>query len=151
MITETRDVTIDDIRNMSNDEKLKAVDFFVEATSHEAHELWAKWFHYPLRNDTNDPSGEKPLDWIQDMSGFSRVVGHIKDDLDMPVCISFSFYIINGKYVCFYEAVSRYVDYTMVEEYISKNFPLKYDNSTRRRMTNASNFSNCIWWCRKPY
>ena len=39
-----------------------------------------------------------------------------------------------------YEATSRYVDHTLVKNYIKENYPVKYDNNTRLAMTDAMNF-----------
>lgn len=151
MITEIKkkSVTPEDFNKMTFEDKLKATDFFVEASSHEQHELWAEWHHYPTEKRMKDPSNEEPLSWVQDYAGFSKVIGHIKNDPDLSVNVSFSFALIKDKYVCFYEPVSRYVDWTMVEEWILGNFPVKYEKGRRSAKTNAANFSNCVWFCRR--
>lgn len=149
MILEQRNVTEDDIYKMSHQEKLAATDFFVFADSHQQQELWAQWHYYPTKNKTKDPSNEEPLVWIQDRAGFVENVGHIKGDKDMPVNISLSFALINGKYICFYEDVSNFVDHSMIDAWVKDKHPRYYQNGQRLAKTNAANFSNCIWFCRK--
>jgi len=86
------------------------------------------------------------IEWIQDNSGFGREIGKI--GRGKPVFVSFSFYAIGGKYICFYNATSRFVDWTMVEDYIKKFAP-KYDNGHRTAMTDANNFHHCLHFCQE--
>jgi len=108
------------------DEKMKRVIFFIEANSFERQMLWQE-------------NHENVL-WEQDNEGFGKIIGHINKQKTKPVNVCFSFSMINGQHICFYEAISRFVDHTMVEEYIEKNWPIKWDNDTRRAMTDANNF-----------
>ena len=101
--------------------------FFVEATHCEQFYLW-KEYH-------------KKCYWEQISEGFGRTIGHIDE---YPVFVSFNFAKIYGKRICFYEATSRYVDHTMVEEYIKTYYPLRWDNNTRIAMTDAMNFHHAI-------
>lgn len=136
--------TEDELLSMSNDEKLKRTSFFVEATSFERHMLWKKNF--------NDNKSEDKLHWIQDKSGFMRQVGDMGGILkNKPVMVNFSFYIIGNTYVCFYYACSNFVDHSMVEDYIKTNFPVMYDSDTRSAMTDASNFHNCMGFCKDKF
>ena len=67
--------------------------------------------------------------------------GHIgKKKNKRPVCVTFFFADIFGKIICFYDVTSRFSDSVMIEKYLEKNYPVKYDNGTRRAMTNADNF-----------
>lgn len=143
MTTLKQPVTLSDMQRMSNDEKLERTDFFVEATCFERHELWYRWTHRNKDKDT--------LVWKQDLSGFSSTIGHIKKDRSMSVVVSFSFALIGNCYVCFYEATSRFVDHTMIEEWIRKNHPVKYDKGLRTAMTNAHNFHTCYRFCQGKY
>ena len=106
--------------------KLQSTKFFVEATSAEQHFLW-KEFH-------------EKTNWVEDNCGVSRQVGSIGNDESKPVWVNFRFAEINGKRICMYEATSRYVDHTLVKNYIKENYPVKYDNNTRLAMTDAMNF-----------
>src|SRR5688500_18430890 len=105
--------------------ELNNVVFFVEATSYEALCLWEELNH--------------KCKWEQCM-GYSFHIGNVKDDPDMPIQVSFMINKIYGKEVAFYEATSRYVDHTMVENWIKKHHPVKYDNGTRWAITDAMNF-----------
>lgn len=131
-------VTQDDMVRMSPDEKLKRVDFFVEANRFAIHELWSKYYGSNNKADK--------LEWIQDMSGFGRTVGYINNS---PVSVEFSFYTIGDRFVCFYYATSRFVDWNMITEYLDKNWPVKYDNDSRRARTDAENFHNCYNFCKE--
>lgn len=133
-------VTKEDMIRMSSEDQLKRTDFFVEANSNERMWLWNEYY-----NKNND---KDKLEWVQDNAGCNITVGYIKNDKKMPVCVSFSFYAISDKYVCFYEVTSRYADYTMVEDWIEKNYPVKYDNGSRRAMTDAGNFHSCYNFCK---
>ena len=89
--------------------------------------------------------------WEEIGIGFSQVIGYIKNDIDMPVNLSFSFCIINDNLVCFYDSISRYVDHEIIDEWLNNNYSIKYSNNQRRAHTNATNFSNCIWYCRENF
>ena len=62
----------------------------------------------------------------------------------MPVNVSFTFDIINGERICFYDVISRFSDSQMVEKFLKENYPIKYDNGSRDAMTNAQNFHHAI-------
>jgi hypothetical protein len=111
--------------------KLRTSIFFVEATSEEQFHLWSdnKYHMEPKYRH----------DWQQDHAGFAEQIGCVNNDEKMPIWIAYSFAIIDGYRVCFYEATSRFVDHDLVEKHIEKYDP-KYDNGKRRAMTNATNF-----------
>lgn len=117
----------------SGEKKLETTAFFVEATDYERMGLWRE--HH------------KEYGWEEDNSGFSKTIGHINDDHTKPVTVCFFFAKIFGKRICFYEATSRYVDHTMIEEWIEKNYPIAW-NGTSRAMTNAMNFHHAIHHCK---
>lgn len=108
------------------EQKLKESVYFVEATGYEQLSIWQE-FH-------------KENDWVQDLCGFAQTIGYIDKKKTKPVVVSYAFAIVNGQRICFYEAVSRYVDHTMVEKHIEKNYPVRYDNGHRRAMSDAMNF-----------
>jgi hypothetical protein len=112
------------------DEKMKRVIFFVEANSLEQQMLWEK-------NKDN-------VLWENDGEGFGKIIGHINKQKTKPVNLHFSFANINGQYICFYDAISRFVDHTMIEDYIRKHWPIKWDSGTRSAMTDASNFHHAL-------
>ena len=118
---------------MTSEDKLKDCVFFVEANSYEQFALW------------KENHSKKRLKWEEDNSGFSIIVGNIGKG--KPVNVAFNFAKIRGKRICFYEAISRYVDHDMVEKWIEKNYPVKWDNGNRRAMTDAMNFHHAIDAC----
>lgn len=133
-------VTYDDMRRMSADEKMKRVDFFVEADTFSREQLRIK---YGCSNRADDPA------WLDDGEGFGKTIGNIGLLPDKPVTIHFNFAAIGDKWVCFYRAISRYVDWDMIESYIDKNWPVKYDNGTRVARCDASNFHSCWNFCKE--
>lgn len=126
---------------MSLDEKLKRSSFFVEANKFEQFILWKDNYH-------NNKDVDK-LEWVQDTSGFFREIGSIGHN--KPVTVNFTFCIIGETYICFYYPSSRYVDYKMVEDWIEKNYPVKYDGDSRRAMVDAANFSTCKNFCKERF
>ncbi len=118
---------------MTSEEKLKSSVFFIEATSFEQFSLW-KEYH-------------DKIPWKEDPLGFSQIIGHLSKK--RPVNVSFTFAEIFGKRICFYEAVSRFVDHTMIENFLDTNYPVKYSNGTRIARTDADNFHLAIDACEK--
>lgn len=116
--------------------KLKETVFFIETTSCERQFLWEE--------NQRCKGQDHHVDWKQDMMGFWQTIGHVNGRKHQPVCVSFSFALLNGKRVCFYEVTSRFSDSVMVEEFIEKRYPVKWDNGTRRAMTDAMNFHHVI-------
>lgn len=119
------------------DERLKKVKFFVEANSFERHQLWRD-FH-------------EKIDWKQDLSGVSILIGQIKPARKpaRPIYVDFSFATLNGKLICFYNGCSALVDHTMIEEWLEKEYPVKYDSGSRRAMCDAMNFHHCFHFCKE--
>lgn len=119
------------MRELSHEEKLKSAVFFIEATSYEQLCLWRE--------------NHQQTNWEEDRCGVLHQIGNLGQG--KPICVSFTFAKIYGKRICFYEATSRYVDHEMVEEYLEKNYPVGWDNGTRRAMTDAMNFHLAIDAC----
>jgi len=131
------------------DERMSRVKFFIEADSFAQHELWAKWAKQAIKFRDKYPDHEL-LDWEQDYSGFSLTVDHIKYKREnLPIVVACSFATLNGQYVCFYEGVSLLVHNGIIEDFLQKNWPVKYDKGTRFAFTNASNFHHCAHFCLK--
>lgn len=148
------------------DPEFKDIVFLVKATSFEQFNIWQEYSKQSISNiepiqdrfidilpteparklfgDLNNKVkkfASERVEWEQISSGFSIKIGNVNE---MPVNVSFSFAIINGKKICFYEAISRIVDYVMVEDWLIDRFQLTNDNYTRWNHVNASNFHNCI-------
>lgn len=151
------------------DPAFEDVVFFVEATSTERHNLWSEWSNQSMSNieplsdevmrligdklnrdlyvkieNLNEKvksSNPKRVAWEQISAGFGITIGHVGK---MPVTVSFSFAIINGKKICFYEATSRVVNHKMIEDWLIERFQLTHDNYCRWNHTDAMNFHNCV-------
>lgn len=142
-------VTHSDMIRMNFEDKLRRTDFFVEANSFEVSAIWGKYvFDNPNKKDSFDNKDINGMEWIQDSGSFGKTVGYISTGKKRPVTVHFCWYAIGDKYVCFYNPTSRYVDWDMAENWITKHFPVKYDNGTRPAMTDASNFHDCYWFCK---
>lgn len=119
---------------ITKEEKMKTTVFFIEANSFEILQLWKE-----CKEETK---------WEEDSMGFSQVIGYLDEHNEMkPVNVSFTFAKIFGKRICFYDVISRFSDSQMVENYLETNYPVKYDNGTRRAMTNSMNFHNARIAC----
>lgn len=145
------------------------VVFLVNATSTEKFNLWQEYSKESMSNvqplsdeiisklkeelDSNlfdkvlalnkkvDKNKLKRIDWEQISSGFALKIGQIDS---RPVCVTFSFAIINEKKICFYEATSQAVCHKMIEDFLIEKFQLTHDNYCRWNHTNADNFHNCV-------
>lgn len=97
--------------------------FCVEASDYERAALWRE--HRPK------------VRWIDATKWKDMDVGYINDDKEMPVIIRMRWSCLNGQTVCFYEAVSRYVDWEIVGTYIGTLYP---DADQR----DAMSFQDCL-------
>jgi hypothetical protein len=123
---------------MTSEEKLQKTKFFVEANSFEKFTLWKEW--------------HEEIKWEDDAEGFGIEIGRVSSGKrKYPVVVSFNFAKINGTQVCFYYGCSQVVDHPMIEKYITKRWPVKYDSNSRKAMTDADNFHNCIHYCQEPH
>jgi len=83
--------------------------------------------------------------WEQISAGFTITIGHVVHKGErLPVAVSFSFAIINGKKVCFYYCCSRATDSEMVEKFLISRFQLTHDGYSRWNHVDAGNFHNCV-------
>lgn len=105
------------------DKRFAETVYLVEATDYEQLALWKEWHQFV-------PS------WVEDSSGYGLEVGR---RAGLPVVVSVTWAIINGKRVCFYEAVSQMVDHGMVEKWRHEEFP-----KLRGAHCNAMNFAHCL-------
>lgn len=119
------------------DPKLAKTKFFIEATSFEKLSLWKD---FKERNDITN--------WVEDAQGIALEIGHLDKKKTQSVWLGFYFVDLYGKTICFYETTSRFNDSQLVEEWITKNYPVKYDNDTRSAMTDAMNFHHALHFCR---
>lgn len=118
----------------AKEEKISTSVFFIEANGYETLSLW---------NEFKDETK-----WEEDNMGFWQRIGFIDDDKNKPVCVSFSFVKIYGKRICFYDVTSRFNDSQMVENWLDKNYLVKWDNNTRTARTNAMNFHHAVDRCK---
>ena len=72
--------------------------------------------------------------WEQDSMGLAVQIGEFGG---MPVVVSFSWAVLNGKRVCFYEPTSMVTHSGMLDDWLNAHLP---DNA---KTTNADNFHLC--------
>ena len=118
----------------TTEQKLRESVFFIKANSFEQFMLWKE--HH------------EQIEWEEDNRGFWEKIGCIGEDIKKPVCVSFMFAKLYGKWVCFYYTSSRYNDSEMVDNWIIERYPIKWDNGTRSAMTNAMNFHHAVDCCK---
>lgn len=107
------------------EDKLKRVDYIIEATSTEKFYMW-KEYH-------------EKYQWEEVMSGHSIQIGSIKK---RPVWMTFRFAIIDKKIALFYCSESQLTDWKMVDEWLDKHcMPM---NGTRKAKTDAMNFGSFL-------
>jgi hypothetical protein len=125
-------------RALSLEDRLKETFFLVEADSYAVFTLWQD---YALESPCHKKYAMLgPLDW-QQFDGFWIQIGSI---YKRPICLSFTFYRIGGKYVAFWEITSQLADYRMAEKWLAEHFTGRYDGGARRAETDASNFHHCL-------
>lgn len=124
----------DQLAQKAEDERFNSVVFFIEADSYAQQSLWEQY--------------NKETNWKQDTKGYFQQLGMIDNDENKPVCVSFSFAEIFGKRICFYECCSRYMDANIIETWIKKYYPVKWNNN-QYAMTDATNFHHAMHACQK--
>lgn len=117
---------------------LEDVEWIVEATSEERFNLWKDYHEDPKYN------------WEEVSRGFWYELirlkiggGDIPSEV-LPVCIEFSFAIINGHKICFYTSNSRLVHHGYIESFLTTYFQRTHHDYTRWNHTDSTNFHNCI-------
>lgn len=104
--------------------------FVVEATHEEQNNFWLRW--------------HTVLEFEQVSPGFLEQIGSLGTVRRRPVCVSVSWYRIEGKLVAFYEATSTVVDHDMVKEWVEKTFPVIKTQGWRDHHANAANMGHCL-------
>ncbi len=62
----------------------------------------------------------------------------------MPICINFSYAIIDGHKICFYSSNSMVAHFGYIEAFLITYFQRTHDKYARWNQVDASNFHNCI-------
>jgi hypothetical protein len=115
---------------------LKKTTFFVEG---DKYTVWKEW-------------KDKGLLWDDFNIGHAIQVGTVESGGETcPVNVTFSYARVGDTLVTFYSCDSRCCDWTMIENYLTENYPIKYDNGSRRAMVNSNNFHNCYHFCQDEY
>ena len=117
---------------------LEDVEWIVEATSEERHHLWNKW--HEIRNWEQIHSGQIHTLFNLDVK-FEKDGKKVKETL--PVSVDFSFCILDGHKILFYNCPSLLAHLGYVDAFMSTYFQRTHDNYSRWNHTNATNFHNC--------
>lgn len=132
-----------ELHTVLNEELFRDVEWLVEANSNERHELWRE-FHTRHK-------------WEQVGQGFGYTIVELETKVKkalgktvksstkqtLPVCVDFSFAIIDGHKVCFYNTGSRLAHSGYVEAFLITHFQRTHDGYTRWNHVDANNFHNC--------
>lgn len=116
---------------VGDDPRFASTVLLVEANDFEQMALWQKY-----AKQSQSAPFPKYIDWREFRhSGHSKsktfTVGYVNQ---LPVNVTLTWEILDGHLVCFYYAISRMVDWQMIEEALGKLFPNK------KAKTDASNF-----------
>ena len=130
-------------------ERLKDVEYVIEANSFEQLQLWkmyskeAKGAYLHVENEFVRRFG-----WINENDGYLQIVGNIKtDESNFPVCISISFAKLDGVNVMFFYSTGQVSHHGMIDKWLEKNCnPM---SPGRRFKTDAMNFSHAISYIRR--
>lgn len=132
-----------------DNEYLKDVEWIVEASSEEQYQLWKDNKYCEDKSiqhewvEVSHGSGYSILEiQINSVNLFNGETLNIKELL--PVTINFSFAIIDGHKILFYESNSLLTHYGYIEAFLVTYFQRTNDNYTRWNHTNATNFHNCV-------
>jgi hypothetical protein len=132
--------------NTDFDSLLKQTEFVVEADGFASLELWAK---YSAEAKQHSKIGEwvcyNNVKWEQLNPGCVKTVGYYHKQ---PVNICLTWQRLNGHLIVFWEAISRIVDYELIDKWFEKNCCPKYDNGYRNANTNAMNFHHVYHYVR---
>jgi hypothetical protein len=148
------------------DKDLADIVFLVEATTEERFGLWKDYSKQSQINNIPVISDEilalvpeliRPkfieqnnriknaqhptVEWEEIARGFGINIGQLDN---RPIMLEFTFAIINGHKIAFYNICSQVADYKLAEEFLIERFQLTHDGYTRWNHTNATNFHNCI-------
>jgi hypothetical protein len=124
---------------------MEDVEWIVEASDEERHQLWRdnhdryKWEDINCGKLYNIVNLEIS---VQSCMGTKKITKTTKEVL--PVYISFFFAIINGHKIAFYTSNSRLSHYGYIEAFLITYFQRTHDKYTRWNQTDANNFHNCV-------
>jgi hypothetical protein len=105
----------------------KKVDYAIEATDNEAFRLWE--------------ANHSKMEWKQNSYGYMPTVKELKILNEqgkvklVPVCVTLTWAIVEGRTVLFYEPTSNFVDWEAVHEFVKNN--LLNPGFTKTNATNA--------------
>lgn len=123
---------------MKVDPRMKDTEYVVEADSFAMQALWAQF--------STQSMYKTPMNtyrWEQDSMGYCVQIGEFGD---MPVCITFFWYKINGHLIAFVDAHSQVVDHRMVDDYLKKYCNPMHNGS--RAHADANNFAHVLGYIR---
>lgn len=123
---------------MKVDPRMKDTEYVVEANSFAMQALWSQFCTQSMFR-----TPQNIYHWEQDCMGYTVQIGELAD---MPVCMSFFWYKINGHLIAFVDAHSQVVDHRMVDAYLKKYCNPHHNGS--RAHTDASNFHQVLSYIR---
>lgn len=136
--------TIDEIRRSDMEQRLRLTEFAVEADSFAQQALWSDYSKGAARMTICrrvEERLDRRVDWEQVGDGWLPRVG---DLAGMPVCISLSWALIEGRLVLFHHATSQVVDHRMIDAWMRQQMPQLWPADQRSRTTDATNFYNIV-------
>lgn len=123
------------------DNYLEDVEWIVEATSEERHNIWDKWHE---RHNWEQVSSGRLWTIINLEVKFERDDKKVIESL--PVTLDVSYAILDGHKILFYDSPSRLVHLGYIEAFMHTYFQRTHDNYSRWNHTNSANFHNCAYY-----
>lgn len=130
-------------RKLSDEDRFKATEFFIESTSKEVFGIWHRFVDNPYKDC-------RSLNWEQ-LDSMMYTIANVSLQYDdqpgvvkrMPICVSITWNLVDGHLMAFYEACSMVVDHNVV-----KNFIDEKSNSIANIRSNSSNFHLALHHCK---
>lgn len=117
------------VAKLPKPKRLEDCKCIIEIEGDDELNLWSKY----SKQSEDFPKYIK-YNWEQISMGFWKEIGKVDG---RPICVSVSFYIIEGHLFGFVEGTSELVDYKMIKEWIKEKNPTAY-------ITDAMNFHNAL-------
>lgn len=131
--------------------------FIVDANDFARHALWREWAKEAVEAGHVSPTPHEKhdfrIEWEQHSLGQIYTIASVhvtaKEDeagYSLPVCVCCTWVTLGpkpGKTVLFYDATSRLVDWTIVDDWLLDRFKGTWDGNRRAR-TDATNFGHCV-------
>jgi len=117
---------------------MEDVEWIVEATSEEQHQLWSMWHEQHNWEEVSSGQGYRIIELK-----IKAIVNGKKVKETLPVRINFNYAILDGHKIMFYTSDSLLTHHGYIEAFLITYFQRTHDSYNRWNHVNATNFHNC--------